>query len=113
MTHECAGRCIADFHDCAAPGASQSQSTTSGLKPEAIAQGTALVEDFLHAWTAVAPSLVGPGADADVDMADAEATEGDDTELNKDYDALVKVFETYKEKFEATEWTRDVLAQTY
>lgn len=94
----------------------------AGLSPAAIAEGTALVEEFLHAWTAVAPSLVGPSGNAtaqDVDMIDLDADDDDDddeeaAELIKDYDALVRVFnDQFKDRFEATEWTRTVLSQTY
>lgn len=36
-----------------------------------------------------------------------------DADVERDYAALVKVFEEYKERFENTEWTSKVLQQTY
>ncbi|BGP27056.1 DNA mismatch repair protein MSH2 [Rhodotorula toruloides] len=74
------------------------------LSPEAIVEGTALVEAFLETWASRTAEL--PAAVAD------EASEGDtreDVELKE----LVRCFEEYKDKFESSEWTREVLAKTY
>lgn len=38
---------------------------------------------------------------------------GVDADVERDYAALVKCFDEYKERFEGTEWTRKVLEQTY
>ncbi|BGO94891.1 hypothetical protein NBRC10512_006153 [Rhodotorula toruloides] len=74
------------------------------LSPEAIAEGTALVEAFLETWASRTAEL--PAAVAD------EARTGEtreDVELKE----LVRCFEEYKSRFEGSEWTREVLAKTY
>ncbi|ORY74755.1 DNA mismatch repair protein MSH2 [Leucosporidium creatinivorum] len=95
------------------PDAANTTATT--LSPAAIAEGTALVEQFLNAWASVAPSssvpAPAPTEGEDVEMANGEG-EGD-AEVERDYAALVKCFAEYKDRFEETEWTKKVLEQTY
>lgn len=95
--------------------AAQANTSATSLSPEAIAEGTALVEQFLNSWANVAPSssALAPAVEGDdVEMADGEG-EGVDADVERDYAALVKCFDEFKEKFEGTEWTRKVLEQTY
>lgn len=93
--------------------ADAANTTATTLSPAAIAEGTALVEQFLNAWASVAPasSAPAPTEGEDVEMANGEG-EGD-AEVERDYAALVKCFAEYKDRFEETEWTKKVLEQTY
>ncbi|SCV69244.1 BQ2448_2264 [Microbotryum intermedium] len=87
----------------------EAATTASTLSPEAIAEGTALVEEFLNAWASGnnAAEAAADGEDTEMAEADGEA------EVTKEYALLLKVFETYKDRFESTEWTKTVLPQTY
>ncbi|SGY74910.1 BQ5605_C005g03387 [Microbotryum silenes-dioicae] len=96
---------LEDFSD--RPG--EAATTASTLSPEAIAEGTALVEEFLNAWASGNAAAVPGGDDRDAEMADADG----EAEVAKEYASLLKVFETYKDRFESTEWTRTVLPRTY
>lgn len=97
-------RRFADPLPVAAVSADAAEPAIAHLSPEAIAEGTALVEAFLETWASRTAEL--PAAVAD------EAPTGEtreDVELKE----LVRCFEEYKSKFEGSEWTREVLAKTY
>ncbi|GAA5902264.1 hypothetical protein JCM8208_007244 [Rhodotorula glutinis] len=68
------------------------------LSADEIAAGTALVEAFLDSWAAATKALPPGDGDARVD-AELEALRG--------------VYEEYRERLEASEWAREVLARTY
>ncbi|POY74749.1 hypothetical protein BMF94_2225 [Rhodotorula taiwanensis] len=72
---------------------------SQNLPPEDIAEGTALVEAFLAAWAERTSGLPTSG-----DIADRE-----DAELKE----LVGCFESFKDRFESSRWTQEVLAKTY
>lgn len=79
----------------AAPRATPPQAQ---LPADEIAAGTALVEAFLEEW-ASRTSALPPAADEGATAAEL--------------DALVGVYEEYKERFEGSAWAREVLAKTY
>ncbi|GAA6018060.1 hypothetical protein JCM10207_006066 [Rhodosporidiobolus poonsookiae] len=90
----------------AANGAVTSDSTNpaAALAPDQVAEGTALVEAFLEAWAARTASLPLSGE------ADGE---GREARREAEMKELVGCFEEYRERFEGSEWAREVLAKTY
>lgn len=71
------------------------------LPAEEIAAGTALVEAFLDAWAAATEAL--PAGDDVAPEARVEA----------EVEALKGVYAEYRERLDASEWAREVLARTY
>ncbi|BGP57733.1 hypothetical protein JCM8202_002386 [Rhodotorula sphaerocarpa] len=76
------------------------ESKEATLPAEDIAEGTALVEAFLEAWAERTRELP---SDA------AGVARREEAELKE----LASCFETFKDRFEASRWTQDVLAKTY
>jgi DNA mismatch repair protein MSH2 len=69
------------------------------LPPQDIAEGTALVEAFLEAWAERTGTL--PPSGNVEDRQEAELKE------------LVGCFEAFKDRFDSSRWTKEVLAKTY
>lgn len=95
---------------CAA--ALEANTLAATLSPEAVAEGTALVEEFLNAW-ATATTNAQPSQPSNGDDVEMEGAEQTDAELKRDFELLKQCYDEYKPKFEHTTWTRDVLAETY
>ncbi|TKA53604.1 hypothetical protein B0A53_03895 [Rhodotorula sp. CCFEE 5036] len=71
----------------------------AALPPQDIAEGTALVEAFLEAWAERTGTL--PPSGNVEDRQEAELKE------------LVGCFEAFKDRFDSSRWTKEVLAKTY
>lgn len=70
------------------------------LPADEIAAGTALVEAFLDSWAAATKALGSSDA-------------GPDARVEAELEALKGVYDEYRERLEASEWAREVLAKTY
>ncbi|KAK4057387.1 MSH2 protein [Microbotryomycetes sp. JL221] len=97
---------LEDFSDAT----KESQEATDTFTPEQVAQGTALVEEFLADWAKSSEEAErSRDKDGDIDM----SIEDDDTAVEKSFEALLDVFGRYKDRFEQAPWAKEVLAQTY
>ncbi|GAA5992261.1 hypothetical protein JCM10908_001845 [Rhodotorula pacifica] len=81
------------------PESAEAEEAAAALPPQDIAEGTALVEAFLEAWAARTSALPKTG----------ELEDRQETELKE----LVDCFESFKDRFESSRWTQEVLAKTY
>lgn len=77
----------------------EAEGAAASLPPQDIAEGTALVEAFLEAWS---------------ERTGAFATSGDvEDRQEAELKELVDCFESFKDRFDSSRWTKEVLAKTY
>ncbi|KAK4052821.1 MSH2 protein [Microbotryomycetes sp. JL201] len=103
---------LEDFSDAT----NEPREVANALSPEQVAQGTALVEEFLAEWAKLAPA-VGQDRDGDVDMRSNDDVEPqpeqDDAAVEESLEGLLKVYEQFKNRFDESPWLKQVLEQTY
>ncbi|KAM0786928.1 hypothetical protein ACM66B_002350 [Microbotryomycetes sp. NB124-2] len=101
---------LEDFSDAT----NEAKEAANVLSSEQVAQGTALVEEFLGEWAKAAPAgSEGDNQDEDVAMPGADDEEDGDAQVEKSLEALLKVYEQYKNRFDESPWLKQVLDQTF